>query len=328
VAEFIIGNSLRKQARKYPALRAALWRIDYALVWLLWKVSQLLPVDLSSRFGQRMGRIIGPRLSGKTAIYRANLATAFPHLDDEALDRLVSDAWGQAGRVLTEYSHLEDVLKEPERLQISILEPIETYNNPSKPCVVVTAHQSNWEVVGSAMAKIGIPNASLYSPPSNPHLNHLLLQSRQALNCQLLPRDNSARALVRALKEGRTAAMVMDRRVDEGSPVEFFGRAKMSTLMPAKLALKFICDMVPAQVERLEDARFRVTFHPPVRPLNDGDDESAQAIDMIQQVHKQFETWIRQNPQDWFCTKRLWPKGNKNPNKEDGDDAEVNSYAA
>jgi KDO2-lipid IV(A) lauroyltransferase len=49
---------------------------------------------------------------------------------------------------------------------------------------------------------------------------------------------------------------------------------------------------------------------------------------MIQQVHQQFEDWIRQQPEDWFCSKRLWPKSNLQQTKEVGSNAETDSYAA
>ena len=49
---------------------------------------------------------------------------------------------------------------------------------------------------------------------------------------------------------------------------------------------------------------------------------------MIQQVHHQFEDWIRQQPEDWFCSKRLWPKGNIQQTEETGSDADTDSYAA
>jgi KDO2-lipid IV(A) lauroyltransferase len=207
-------------------------------------------------------------------------------------------------------------------------EPLATCRHPERPCVVVSAHLGNWEVVCSAMAKLGMPNASLYSPPTNPLLDRLLLESRRALNCELLPRDNSARSLVRAMKAGRTAGMVMDRRVDDGTPVRFFGYDKPSTLIPAKLALKFGCDLVPAQVVRLGDARFRVIFHPPIRPTADGGDETALATDMIQRLHAQFESWIRQQPEDWFCSKRLWAKGTLQQLEESGGNAGVGNHGS
>ena len=329
MAEFIVGNSLRKLAREHRLLQSLLWRLDFALVWLISRLARLLPIDTASRFGERIGRWIGPKMRRKTAIFRSNMALAFPELDDAQLDELVAKAWGQAGRVLGEYPHLDAILEEEGRLVIDIREPVATYTNPETPCVIVTAHQSNWEVVCSAMAKMGIPNASLYSPPTNPLLDKLLLDSRQALNCQLLPRDNSARLLMRALKEGRTAAMVMDRRVDDGQPIKFFGHDKSSTLLPAKLALKNHCELVPVQVERLKDARYRVTFHAPIHPTNTQADQTTQAIDMIQQVHQHFEAWIRQRPADWFCSKRLWPKNTVSHEPQgNGSDTEVQPHAA
>lgn len=329
MAEFIVGNSMRRLAREYPLLQRVLWRVDYAFVWLVTWLARRMPIDAASRYGEKVGSWIGPRLKKKTAIFRANLALAFPDLDDRQLDQLVKKAWGRAGRVMAEYPHLETLLADDDRITIEIREPIATYSDPSKPCIMVSAHQSNWEVACSAMAKMGMPNASLYSPPTNPLLDRMLLESRQALNCELLPRDNSARLLVRALKEGRTVGMVMDRRVDDGKPIRFFGHDKYSTIVPARLALKHHCDLVPIQILRREDARYHVIFHPPVRPRNPEADETAQAIDMIQQVHEQFEDWIRQNPADWFCSKRLWPKNSVPHQPEvDGSDADIDSYAA
>lgn len=329
MAEFIVGNSMRQKAREHRFLQRLLWRLDFALVWLLKTCFKLVSIDKASRLGCRIGTWIGPKMKEKTAIYRENLALAFPDLDDAALDQLVARAWGQAGRILGEYPHLDTFIREEERLLVEIREPLAACASPARPCVMVSAHLSNWEVVCSAMARLGMPNDSLYSPPSNPLLDQMLLESRQALNCRLLPRDNSARLLMRALKEGRTVGMVMDRRVEDGQPISFFGHDKSSTLLPAKLALKFNCDLIPAQVERLEDARYRVIFHPPIRPTDLEVDENAQATDMIQQLHNQFESWIRQSPADWFCSKRLWPRGTVAHQTEvNGRDNEIDSCAA
>lgn len=320
MAEFIVGNSMRKWARDNHSLRRALWRIDFALFWTIVQLAKLLSPDVASRLGCTLGRLVGPVLRKKSAIVRTNLRTAFSDKSDDEINTLVHKVWGSAGRVLAEYPHLSTILEDESRMVIDIREPIETYRNPAKPCVIVTAHQSNWEVVCSAMARLGIPNASLYSPPTNPLLDRLLLAQRQALNCTLLPRDKAARSLVRALKNGQTAAMVMDRRVKGGAPIEFFGQKKPSTLLPARLALKFGFDLVPVQVKRGKNAHFEVIFHPPVKPVDPTDDETTLAISMIQQVHHQFEAWIHERPEDWFCSKRIWPKGKmEEPSQNDGD---------
>ncbi len=327
MAEFIVGNPLRKVARKHTLLRNLLWRVDFVLIWVLVKLARLMPVDTASRFGERVGRWIGPKLKGKTAIFKENMRQAFPELAEDELDALVNRAWGSAGRVLAEYPHLDKILNDPDRLELEIREPVETYDNPDHPSVMVSAHVSNWEINCSALAKMGIANASLYSPPTNPLLDRLLQNHRRALNSELLPRDNSARSLMRAVKNGRTLGFVMDRRVDDGAPVKFFGRDKLSTLVPARLALKFNCALVPAQVVRLEDARYRVIFHPPIRPSAQYRNDDERALDMTQQLHRQFEDWIRERPEDWFCSKRLWPKVKITTSEETGREADIDSYA-
>lgn len=328
MAEFIIGSPLRNLAREHATLRSILWRIDYALVWTLQKLLQALPIDLSSRAGHRLGRWIGAFMKRKSAIFHENFAIAFPDKSDSELDALVAAAWGQAGRVLAEYAHLPAILREPSRLQIELCEEAATFADPAQPAVFVTAHMSNWEVIGCAMSKLGIPSATLYSPPTNPMLDRLLMDSRSAMDCQLIARDNSARLLMRAIKEGRSASMVMDRRVDDGKPVTFFGEEKLSTIVPAKLALKFDCDMIPVQTIRQKDASFKVIFHPPIRPASTGQDENTEALDMIEQVHRLFEQWITDSPEDWFCSKRLWPRGTRKQQQERNRGASIDSHAA
>jgi KDO2-lipid IV(A) lauroyltransferase len=328
LAEYILGNTLRKLAREHGLVRVLLWRLDFAMIWLLIKLFASLPVDTASRLGDRLGRVIGPRLVRKTAIFKENLGIAFPQLDESGLQDLVERAWGRAGRVLAEYPHLAAIGADNDRIVIDIQQDVETCRNPERPCVFISSHQSNWEILPVAMARLGIPSAVLYTPPTNPLLNQMLLNSRQALNCELLPRDASVRSLMQAFKRGRSIGMIADRRVDEGNPVCFFGRDKLTTLVPARLALKLNCDLIPTHVERLGDACFRVTLHPPLVADAPDADLTAQAIDMTGKAHQLFEEWARQSPQDWFCTKRLWAKPQKNAVNGHAAAVEVSSRAA
>ena len=105
--------------------------------------------------------------------------------------------------------------------------------------------------------------------------------------------------------------MIMDQRVDSGVPIPFFGIDKYTTLVPARLALRHGCDLVPVRTERLDGAKFRVTFYEPVRP----DDPSAEEIEKARQITVKinllFEQWILEKPEDWWCSKRRWPKGSE-----------------
>ena len=58
--------------------------------------------------------------------------------------------------------------------------------------------------------------------------------------------------------------MLADQKLNEGIPVPFFGRPAMTATALALLALHFDCDVLPARVERLRGAHFRLTVFPPV----------------------------------------------------------------
>ncbi|MGB1141291.1 MAG: hypothetical protein ACPG1A_10360, partial [Halioglobus sp.] len=83
MAEFILGNPLRNLARKHRPLARVLQWLDFALVWIVVQFSRLLPIDLGSRLGRRVGALIGPRLKSKHAIVLSNLAIAFPEKSEQ-----------------------------------------------------------------------------------------------------------------------------------------------------------------------------------------------------------------------------------------------------
>ncbi len=308
MAEFIVGRPFRKLARKHPSVARALWYLDYMVVRGIVGLFRALPVDAASRVGSFLGRMIGPQLRKKSQIIGENLAVAFGGLSDSERKRMTSGVWEQAGRVLAEYPHLDTINGDDSRIEIEFRGTSAESLLGSEHLVFVSAHQSNWEVAILAMAKLGIESTTLYSPSSNPFLDHMLRESRGALRCELVPRDNSMRPLMRAMSTGRAAAMVVDRRVDSGADIEFFGHDKKSSVLPARLALKFGCGVTPVQVERQDGARFRVTFHAPIMPQDLQASAEVQAAEMTAHVHRLFEQWIKESPQDWFCSKRLWPK--------------------
>jgi KDO2-lipid IV(A) lauroyltransferase len=136
----------------------------------------------------------------------------------------------------------------------------------------------------------------------------MLRRRREALGCRLVSLEEGARPLIRELSEGRSVGLVVDTRDDDGVPIPFFGLDKLTTLAPARLALRFDCDLIPARVERLGDARFRLIVHEPIRPDPALASDKDRAIQMMRDLNRLFEQWIRERPEQWLCIKRAWPK--------------------
>ncbi len=58
----------------------------------------------------------------------------------------------------------------------------------------------------------------------------------------------------------------------------------------------------------MKDSRFKVTYHGTIKPRDATKDLRAQALDMTAQINAAFESWIRERPDQWYCSKRRWAR--------------------
>jgi KDO2-lipid IV(A) lauroyltransferase len=314
MARLLLGNSLNKAVKRLPLLQQLLWAVEAGAFGMFIGISRLLSPERASALGRGIFRAIGPRLD-KTRIFRRNLTLAFPEKSAGEIDTLIREIWGNLGAVLTEYPHLRSyaVAGEPERLEIVINNDSPVFQHTGKAAVFVSAHLANWEIPLASAIRLGLPVSVLYTPLQNPWLDRMLYKARARMGINMLPRDSGVRTLVRELGSGRSIGLLVDQRVDSGEPVPFFGLEMNTSTTPARLALRYHCDLIPIRVQRLGGARFRVSFEPPITPGPGITDEHMKILDMTRQLNELFETWIREQPREWLCSKRRWAKDARRP---------------
>lgn len=308
MAKFILANAHRDKVFNNVVARNLLWFIDLVVVSSVMGLFRVIPVAWASALGARLGRTFGRILNRRNQHVRANLTVALPDTAPEEIARLANEVWANAGSVLAEYPNLHKI-SDPRRnrIEVEVLEQIPAYSQPGQPAVFVSAHLANWEVMAVAIARLEMRPCAMYATLSNPWLDRMMLSYRKALGCELVSRDEGLRAFIDALKEGRSPIMLTDRRVDGGKQIPFFGEERDTSLLPAKLALRFGVPLVPVQAERLPGARFRVRFHPPLLPRDPTLDRDNQAVDLTRQINEKFEQWITARPGEWLCTSKIWP---------------------
>ena len=306
MAKLFLGD---KHTDRSPRVLQLLWSIESGLLGLLGGLSRLISPDLASSAGRRLMRRLGPRMD-KTRHIRRNLKIAFPEKNAADIDELVRDIWGNLGSILAEYPHLGTIChgEAEQRLEVVMRGDPQVFRKTGKPAVFVSAHLANWELAAGAIVHLGIPLSVVYTQLQNPHMERMLFRARQSLGCGLVERDGAGRQLIRCLKQGTSVGLIVDQRVDSGEPVPFFGRDMLTSITPAQLALRFDCELIPVQIQRLKDARFRVIFHEAVEADDETADNPSKALKMTQKINALFESWIREQPQQWMCTKRRWPK--------------------
>jgi len=309
VAEYPYAPFLRELLDGAPLLRRLVLLLEAAAFALFMAVMRALGPDRASRAGGALFRAWGPRMT-KSRHVRTNLSIAFPEKPPAEIDAIERGAWATIGSLAAEYAHIDTICcREPERrVEIVVKGDLRGAQEEGRPAIFATAHLANFELATFAVSRVGAPVTALYTPHSNPLIDRMIQRRRSAINTRLVPRDGGVRELVRELARGRSVGFVADTRMDGGELVPFFGRDAATTTVPARLALRFDCELVPVRVERLEGARFRVTLYDPVRAEAPGLDAKQRALVMTRKLNAHFEDWIRERPEQWQCMKRRWPK--------------------
>jgi KDO2-lipid IV(A) lauroyltransferase len=293
-------NSSAKASRPIHHLEAwgaALWFGAFAL----------LPPDWASALGGAIGRLIGPHL-GISNHARHNIKQAFPELSESDIAQIVARMWDNLGRVAAEYSHLRNIrVFEPGgRVETHGFEHIDRAVAAGRRMIIFSGHIANWEIGMLAAVQYGISVAQIYRAANNPLVDRMITRFRGDAG-ELIPKGAvAARRAIATLRRGAHLTMLADQKMNDGIQVPFFGRPAMTAPALAALALRFDCDVLPARVERLDGARFRLTVFPPL-PLPRTGDSHTDAAALMAQVNAILETWIRDRPEQWFWVHRRWP---------------------
>ena len=267
-----------------------------------------LSIDRASALGGALGRLIGPRLSVSRQAEH-NLARAFPDRPAGQITALVRAMWDNLGRVAAEHPHLSEIgLAAPEgRVEVVGGEHIAGLRDHRRGGIIFAAHLANWEILPLVAAQFGLPLTQAYRAANNPRVEQLLQASRGADHGRYVAKGaGAAREMLATLKAGGHIAMLVDQKMNDGIPVAFFGRPAMTAPALAQLALRFDCPIVPARLERLDGARFRLTLLAPLARRDSGD-AVADVAEIMHRVNALVEQWIRECPAQWLWLHRRWP---------------------
>lgn len=288
-------------------------RIERCGAALLFGGLRLLPIAWASAFGGAVARHMGPFL-GISKRARSNLRRAFPDLPEPEIDRIVSGMWDNLGRVAAEYPHLRDIriFAPGGRVETHGIEHIDNAVAAGRRMIIFSGHVGNWEIAALAAVQYGFTAAQsyrvtqIYRAPNNPLIDRLIARFRGDRGEYIPKGVTAARRAYAALYRGEHLTMLADQKLNEGIPVPFFGRPAMTATALALLALRFDCDVLPARVERLHGARFRLTVFPPV-PLPHSANPVEDVAALTANVTAILEAWIRDRPEEWLWVHRRWP---------------------
>ena len=274
----------------------------YWPTWVLLGVLKLvarLPFRLQLGIGRALGAALPVLMPRRRRVVAINLATCFPELSAKERAALLQEHFRAIGISFVEMAigWFSPVERLRELIRITGLEHLERARANGQPVLLISAHLTPLEVGFSILIDAWPGISCMYRTQRNAMMDVLIRRGRSRFADEQIPRDN-VRALVKALKRGRTVAYMPDQTYvgNQSELLPFFGEPAMTNVATTKLAQIAGAQVVPYLFRRLPGAAgYEVTIGPPLDGVPSDDPRS----DARKWVHV-LEAHIRRAPEQYL----------------------------
>jgi KDO2-lipid IV(A) lauroyltransferase len=275
-----------------------------------------LPLDVATFLSAKAWAFIAPKTFRHGRALR-NLELAFPEKTPEERERIARDMWANLGRVMAETFLLDRILDDPSRMEIENPELLARYRGKMGAAICASLHMGNWELAMWPLTQAGAKPAAVYRLVENP-LVDLYLRSKRK---KLYPGGLFARGSAGGLKAGHDTARMIGAYVRsggrlgfladlydwKGAEVAFFGRTTRASVVPAMMARRVGARLWAGRCVRVgSQSRFKILIREMKVPRSADADADIRWI--AAEMFRQFEEWIRENPEQWMWANKRWPE--------------------
>ena len=276
---------------------------EFIIIISLFSIFKIIGLRNASNLGSILGKIIGPLFRSKKIIQQ-NIKTGLGEIDKQKISEIINDMWSNIGRTFAEYVFLKDFKFNRtnfDHIKINGLEHVDEIKKNNETVVFYSAHFANFELMAMELHKSGIKCAAIYRPLNNFFLNPLMEYLRMKYICpnQIPKGKMGIREIIGKVKDGYSIALMVDQRVGEGPRIHFFKKTAHTTTIPAELALRYDCKLVPISLERKEGINFEMTVHKPYKIEKTGNDEE-DTKNITLKINQIIEKMILNNPKQWI----------------------------
>ena len=280
-------------------------KIEFFLLLFFYLISRLIGLKLSSNLGGILVWIYG-LFSRRNLIGMRNLNLAFPNKTKAEKQKILRKMWFHFGRVIGEYPHLHKIkIKKNKNMRIiginNLLNPLKKEKN----CIYFSAHIGNWELSSHPLTQNGYKINFVYRAFNNKYIDNLLKEIRFKYGVKLIKKGpEGAKECIKALKNRENLGMLIDQKMNDGLPVNFFNKPAMTAPAIAKFALKFKCQIVPALCIRVKGVEYQIEYFKPIKYTFLRELGSEEKI--MLHLNEIIEKWIIKYPEQWIWVHDRW----------------------
>lgn len=286
------------------------YRLEYLPVWLFATTMRGLPRPLVRAICILLALLVYLLHGRLRRVGMRNLDLAFPAASRREKKRILRRVFISLGRQLAEFTLFPRYTKE-NASRIVVYEGFENFAEAQargQGVLFLTAHLGGWEISSFAHSLHGHPMHIVVRPLDNALLDAMVDRYRTLHGNRTFSKEEYARGLLKALKNGETVGILMDTNMTppQGAFVDFFGVPACTATGIARVALHTGAAVVPAFcVWDGKLGKYKIRFEPPLKLLRSGDDE-ADAVANTALFTKEIERYVQKYPEQWLWVHRRW----------------------
>ena len=276
--------------------------IQALIIYTFFFIGKIFRITISRIIFSLLFSLIGPIFKSKKII-KKNLEIFSKNISKLEKRRISKSMWKNYGMTFIEYIFLNRFRNQNSHVDIIGEEILAEVIKKNKPVIFISGHFANFELMSMEITKRNINLATIYRPLNNYFLNPFMEYLRKKYVCknQIKKGINGVREAINYIKKKHSIALMIDQRVSEGETINFFGKAALTTTLPAQLALKYDLGIIPVFIERTKNNRFRIEFQNEIKA-----NKFIDKMQLTKELNKILEKMIVRNPNQWIWTHDRW----------------------
>lgn len=276
------------------------------------QVLRLLPESWVNGIGAFLGRVAMRFLHWRREIAVVNVRKIDTSLSDEQARSVVRRCFEKLGINLMEQLLMPYVPKEAyeARFKMESAHHIEEALRMNKGLLALGFHYANWEITGVTSHQIGREIITLARPLKGHRLlDRFLNNLRASTGLTVIPNRDTARDVMRYLRENKVVAILGDQREKSSKAVyvEFFGEKVPTRKGIIAIAMRTGSPIVPIYMRREGFLRYTVVYGKPIVVERKGNADEVIHTN-ARKINAFLEEIVKADPSEWFLVHRRFGK--------------------
>lgn len=280
--------------------------LQYLAVSILTLFAKILPIPIATWIARQIGDLTYGILKKRRRIALENITKAFGNsITEIQKKRIARSAFQSAALSMMELFIVEKIKKTAaKRFKIFGNEFLEGAFSKNKGVTLIISHLGSWEYLSFLPFFTKRPWSVVVKEIKNPYVDKAIDMLRRIMTVTPISKLSSIRTVLKELKSNHGVAILIDQWAgNEGIWVDFFNIGTSTTSIPARLAEKTGCVLIPAYCLRKTAGHYEIHIEKPVET------DTAQPdweTDITKTINGILERQILEHPEQWLWGHRRW----------------------